>query len=287
MNQLDDQPSQDLSLILVLRFLRRNIVLIALCVGICAAGAVALAFIMTPMYRAEVVMAPANHAGSGELGNQLGGLASLAGINIGGANQKADQSLEYLRSRVFTRGFIERHDLMPVLYAKQWDPARGRWRDLQDAPTIEQGVTKFSKKVREVTEDRRTGIITVAIIWSDRFVAAQWANWLVAEADKALRDRAIAEESRSVEYLKTEAEKTSTVVVEGAISNLMETELKNSMVARTRDSYAFEVIDPAVTRDPKDRDSPNKPLILSLGLCLGFLVGVLIASIREYTRHAR
>ena len=48
----------------------------------------------------------------------------------------------------------------------------------------------------------------------------------------------------------------------------METELKNAMFARTRDAYAFKVLDPAVVRDPKDRDSPNKPLIICLGLSL-------------------
>jgi len=270
------------------RFLVRHILVIGICVAIFAATAVVIAFQLKPMYRSEVVIWPADSvSGMGTLGSQLGGLASLAGINISGGGKKSDEALEFLRSRAFTAGFIQRHALLPVLFADKWDSLRNQWRKTDDVPTIAQGVAKFSKKVRQVDEDRRTGIVTLSIIWSDRVAAAQWANWLVAEADKALRDRAIAQQSRSIDYLKAEAAQTTTVDVGNAISKLMETELNNAMVARTRDAYAFEVLDPAVVRDPRDRDSPNKPLIVVLGAGLGFAVGVAVAAVRQRRRERR
>ncbi len=288
MNEPADLPRNDLSLIAMSRFLGRHAATLGIFIGIFVVGSVGLAFWLTPMYRSEVVFSPADSSsGLGDLG-QLGGLASLAGINIGGAGgKKSDEALEYLRSRAFTAGFIQRHGLMPILFAKKWDPARKQWRDPSDAPTIYEGVEKFSKKIRQIAEDRRTGIVTVSIVWSDRFAAAQWANWLVAEADMALRERAIAEQGRSIEYLKSEAAKTSTVEIQSAISKVMETELKNAMVARTRDSYAFKVIDPAAVRDAKDKDSPNKPLIVALGAALGFAVGVIVAAVRQRRNERR
>jgi uncharacterized protein involved in exopolysaccharide biosynthesis len=285
MSELVDPPQNDLSLLAIVRFLGRHMALISVFVVIFTAGAVGLAFILTPMYRSEVVVSPADTSSGGlggDLGGQLGGLASLAGINIGGAGgKKSDEALAYLRSRVFAAGFIERHGLMPILFAKKWDSARNQWRDASDPPTIAEGVDRFSKKIREITEDKRTGIVTIAIVWSDRFAAAEWANLLVAEADKALRDRAIAEQNRSLEYLKAEAAQTSSVEIGNAISKLTETELKNAMVARTRDAYAFKVVDPAVPADRKHRDSPNKPLIVVLGAILGFIVGVIVAALRR------
>jgi uncharacterized protein involved in exopolysaccharide biosynthesis len=272
----------DLSLMTLLRFMGRHFGIIVGCVAIFAIAACGLAFKLTPKYRSEVVVSPADSSsGAGALG-QLGGLASLAGVNIGGTGgKKADEALEFLRSRTFTAGFIERHGLMPVLFAKQWDANRRQWRDPDDAPTIAEGVDKFSKRVREVVEDRRTGIVTVSIVWSDREAAAQWANALIAEADQALRDRAIAEQGRSIEYLKAEAAQTSTVEIGNAISKLMETELKNAMLARTRDAYAFKVIDPAMVADLKDKDSPNKPLIVFLGAIFGLIVGLIAAAVRQ------
>jgi uncharacterized protein involved in exopolysaccharide biosynthesis len=288
MNEPADLSRNDLSLIAMSRFLARHAATIGIFTGIFIAGSVALALVLTPKYRSEVVVSPADSSsGLGDLG-QLGGLASLAGINIGGAGgKKSDEALEYLRSRAFTAAFIQRHGLMPILFAKKWDPVRQQWRDPADPPTLADGVERFSKKIRQIAEDRRTGIVTVSVIWSDRFAAAQWANWLVAEADMALRERSVAEQSRSIEYLKTEAAKTSTVEIQSAISKVMETELKNAMVARTRDSYAFKVIDPASVRDPKDRDSPNKPLIVVLGALLGFGVGVIVAAVRQRRNERR
>lgn len=289
MNEFADAPQKDLSLMELLRFLGRHRVILAVYVVIFTAGAAILAFTLTPKYRSEVVVSPAEgSSGIGELGGQLGGLASLAGINIGGGGgKKSEEALEFLRSRTFTAAFLQRHELMPVLFANRWDAQRKQWRNADDAPTIAEGVSRFSKKVRQIAQDKRTGIVTVSIVWSDRAAAADWANWLIAEADRALRDRAIAEQSRSLEYLKSEAAQTPTVEIAAAISKLTETELKNAMVARTRDAYAFKVLDPAVAPDPKDRDSPNKPLIVVLGASFGLLLGVIVAAVRQSRRQGR
>jgi uncharacterized protein involved in exopolysaccharide biosynthesis len=273
----------DLSLIAMWRFLVRHIVILASFVVIFSMLAALLAFSLKPMYRAEVVVWPADSSsGLGGLTSQLGGLASLAGINLGGGGgKKSDEALEFLRSRNFTAAFIERHALMPVLFAKKWDSSRGRWREGVDIPTIAEGVARFSKRVRQISEDRRTGVVTMSIVWGDRVAAAQWANWLISEADQALRDRAISEQSRSIDYLKAEAERTPSVEIGNAISKLMETELKNAMVARTRDAYSFKVIDPALVRDQKDYDSPNRPLIVFLGAGFGLVVGAIVAATRQ------
>lgn len=283
MTDLADLPRNDLSLITMLRFIGRNIGILAVSVLVFAVAGALLAFNLRPMYRAEAVVSPADSSsGLGGLGSQLGGLASLAGINIGtGGGKKSDEALEYLRSRIFTAGFIQRHGLMPLLFARKWDGSRNQWREPADAPTLAEGVSKFSKKVRQIAEDRRTGIIRVSVIWGDPVVAAQWANWLVAEADQALRDRAIAEQTRSIEYLKAESARTSTVEIASAISKVMETELKNAMLARTRDAYAFQILDPAVAPDPKDKDSPNIPLIVALGAIVGFFFGLIVAAARR------
>jgi uncharacterized protein involved in exopolysaccharide biosynthesis len=283
MSEQHDEILRDLSLLAVWKFLCRNVAIVSICVVVVTAGAVVVAFSMTPKYRAEVVISPAESpTGLGQLGGQLGDLASLAGINIGGnAGRKSDEALAYLRSRVFTAGFINRHGLMPALFAKKWDAHRGQWRDTNAAPTISEAVKKFSTQIREVIEDRRTGIITVAIVWTDPKVAAEWANSLIADADAELRARTVAEQTRSVDYLEREAALTTDLDVRATVYKVMESELKNAMLARTRDAYAFKVIDPAVVRDPHDRESPNRPLIALMGIFLGIIVGVIVAALLE------
>ena len=216
----------------------------------------------------------------GDVAGGLGGLAALAGVNLGGGGKRSEEFLEYLRSQGFARGFIERHQLLPVLFARRWDAQRGKWRT-DEPPTLSDGVKKLTKKVTQISEDRRTGIVTLAVIWSDRETAAKWANELIAEADDALRQRAIAEYTRSIDYLTSESTSTSVVELRAAIYKTMETELKDAMLARTRDAYAFKVLDPAVARDPEDTDSPDKPLFAALGGLFGLLLGVILAASRE------
>jgi uncharacterized protein involved in exopolysaccharide biosynthesis len=286
-NEPVNYGTREVSLVAVWAFIwrHRRIIFVSIAVG--AIAAAALAFAMKPKYRAEVVFSPVNSVGGlgGELGGSLGGLAAIAGISLGGAGKKSDESLEYLRSRQFTREFIERHKLMPVLFAGKWDAQTSRWRG--EPPTIAEGVDRFSKGVRQITEDHRTGIATLAIIWRDRVAAAEWANAMIAEADAALRQKAIAEYNRSLEYLKQEARSTTLVEIQSAVDRTMETELKDAMLARTRDEFAFRVLDPAVVRDPKDIDSPNKPLIIAVGAGLGLLAGLVWAAVRRMRAERR
>ncbi len=283
MNESRQTPYPTISVVTMVRFLWMHRVIIAICVAVGAVAAGAIAFSLTPKYRSEVVFSQAaDSQGLGDLNGQLGGLASLAGINVGargGGGKKSEEALEYLRSHVFTRQFIERHGLMPVLFSGKWDAQRRQWSG--EPPTMAEGVSKFANKVRQIAEDRRTGIVTLSMTWGDRFAAAQWANDYIAEADDALRQRAIAELGRSIDYLKAEAARASVVEVQAAVYRVMESELKDAMVARTSDAYAFKVVDPAVARDRKDKESPNKPLFVVLGSGFGFVFGVLWASSRQ------
>lgn len=290
MSDVDNGQSRQLSLLDIARFLWRNKLILTASILFFAISAIVLAFTLRPTYRSVVVFSPTENSsvGLGPLGGDLGGLAALAGINIGSGGKKSDEALAFLRSRAFTAGFIQRHELMPVLFARQWDSVGKAWRVTgADVPTIADAVDKFSNKIRQIGEDRRTGIVTLSILWTDRVVAADWANEIVAEADGALRARALAEQRRSIEYLKAEAAQTTVIEVRQTIYKVMESELKNAMLARTRDAFAFRVLDPAVPRDSKDRESPRRSLIVLLGAAVGLVTGVLVALIRQSRRGQR
>jgi len=272
---------QEISLLTIWRFLWRNRLIVGSCFLLFAAAATAVSFKVTPRYRAEAVFSPAGGSGNfGQLSGQIGSLAAIAGINLGGEEgRKSEEELAYLRSRGFTAEFIRRHALLPVLYARRWDLHSGQWRG--DPPTLAEAVKLFSTKIRQISEDRRTGIVTLDIVWKDRYLAAQWANALIAEADDALRQRRIAEFSRSLDFLKQESAQAADVEMQTAVFKVIETELKDQMVARTRDAYAFKVLDPAVPPDAKDKDSPNKPLYFTLGGVFGLIVGSIWALSRQ------
>src|SRR5258707_9172488 len=96
------------------------------------AVSIAIAFLMTPIYRATTVLVPTgaerNKIGSlsSTLG-QLGGLASLAGINVATGDIETQEALAVLHSREFTERFIADNNLMPKLFSSKWNYSSNTW----------------------------------------------------------------------------------------------------------------------------------------------------------------
>lgn len=253
---------------------------------------VGIAFAMTPFYKAQTVLVPAQHEGgmmgslSSSLG-QLGGLASLAGLNLGGSGPQTEEALAVLRSREFTERFIADHDLLPVLFAKKWDAQRKQWRPDEEVPTLADGNRYFQKKVRSIAQDKKTGLVTVGIEWSDPQLAALWANDLVTRLNAEMRQRAIVSSDASMKYLQKELAETSAIDTRQAINRLVETTVNQRMFANVTAEYSFRVVDRALPPDLDDKVRPQKALFAGGGLILGLIIGSAIALIRAARAERR
>jgi uncharacterized protein involved in exopolysaccharide biosynthesis len=254
---------------------------IAASAALSAAAFVVVAFLMTPVYRSAAVALPvsADEAGMGGLGSALGqlsGLASLAGIQLGGESSKLEEALAVLRSRQFTEKFIADEQLMPQLFPRKWDARAGKWTVApNEAPTLADGYKKFNGKVRTVSHDKKTNLVTVAIEWPDPVAAARMSNEIIARLNAEMRARAIARTNAAVGYLQKELEATTAVDTRAAISRLMEAQINQRMYANVTQEYSLRVIDRALPSDPKDVAKPKKAMLLALGVTLGLVLGAI------------
>ncbi len=266
--------NDEIDLLDVYRALREDWGWITGITGAFAAASVIAALIMTEIYRAEVIVTEAQDnrsGGSAALARQFGGLAGLAGIDLGGLSNDGNQiATPYLQSRALVAEFVERNDLVPVLSA-HWDRS--------EPLTLWMATRMFIEKVRRVTIDQRTGLITVSVEWTEPTVAAEWANGLVALANQKLRERALAEAEHNIAYLHEQIERTSVVGIQQVMFNLIESEMQNAMFAKARPEYAFAVIDPAVP--PEQRVRPRRAQIAVMGTFLGGLVALLFVGFRR------
>lgn len=266
---------------------------IALTIFLFVVGAGVAAFAMTPLYRAVTVVMP-SASDTGGLGSltsalgQLSGLASLAGISTGSTNVDAEEALAVLRSREFTERFIAENALMHVLLYNRWDSAAGRWKGAEEAwPTAAEGYRYFNDRVRTVTRDSRTGLISLQIVWKDPAQAALWANDLIARLNEEMRARAIARTRASVEYLEKELLSTGAVETRQAISRLIEAQINQRMLANVTQEYAFRVVDKALPPDLTDRVRPRRAALLALGAVLGLVFGAVLVLVATAFRNER
>lgn len=257
--------------------------LVVIITGVVTALAAIVAWSITPMYRAEVLLAPvrSDKAGvSAALAGQFGDLAELAGVNLGETGTSTAKAVATLKSRALTDAFIEEEHVLPILFARKWDAGKGKWKvdDEDDIPTLWKAYELFNKKIRSVTENKKTGLVRLEIEWKTPSLAAEWATELVKRVNEQLRNDAIREAEKSIAYLKQELKRTDVVEVAQAMYRLIEAQTKNIMVANAREEYAFQVIDPAVP--PEKKSKPKRTLIIALGFMLGLTVAVFTVFVR-------
>ncbi len=260
------------------RILMRYRVLILGSILVCTIISTALAFVMTPVYRAEIQVAPVSEKDSNgrfaaQLG-ELGGLAALSGIDMK-QGVKKNESIATLRSRKFTEQFIKDEKLLPVLFQDKWDAENKRWdeSDPDDVPTLEEAWDLFNKKIRRVSEDRSTGLVVLSIEWDDPGLAAYWANELVGRVNEMLRKKAASESEESISYLREQLGKTSVVELQQVVNRLIESEMKEIILANITREYAFRIIDPAVV--PEKPFKPDHKLFVVLGAATGIFIGII------------
>jgi uncharacterized protein involved in exopolysaccharide biosynthesis len=247
------------------RVWRRRWLVIAI-TGVFAVASVAYALLATPTYKSEVVIVEVREdslGGAATLANQLGGLASIVGVNLSGLGGD-NNGKAVLDSRHLTEEFIRRYVPIETII-KQAGPRRTMWY----------AVKNFRDSVLTIREDVRANKIIVGIEWEDPGVAARYANEYVALANELVRNRTLAEATRNINYLNQQIEKTTVLELRRVMYNLIETETKRLMLANSRTEYAFTVVDPAVT--PELRASPQRARLVITFTFIGGVLGSLLA----------
>lgn len=261
--------------------------LIIACTLTCLILATGLAYMITPKYEAKVIATYAKEEGrSGGLASQFGGLAELAGVSLGGSSDK-EAAIAFIQSRAFLESFIEEQDIMPSLYAAEWDEEKKIWKvdDKKKIPTTFKAFSFFSKKILNISSEKKSGLISISITWRDREQAAKWANALVKKANSSLREKAITENQLSLDYLQKELQKTSLTEVQNTIYRLIENQIKTMMMANTQEQFAFKIIDPAL---PVDEDAfiyPKRPSLMILGAFTGLLIGIFLTLLPHLKKY--
>ena len=271
-----------------------------------AIGSVVFAIMQPNTYKSEALLAPASEeqgGGLSALAGQFGGLASMAGINLGsgGGVDKTQMAIEVMKSRQFASQFIPKHNILPDLMAvEKWNLSdnsiiydaevyeadTNKWvRDakapFKPEPSMQEAYKEFTKIV-SVNSAKDTGMVTVSVEHFSPAIAQQWVTWLVEDINKVMKERDVAEANRSSEFLETQIAKTNVADIRTILYQLIEEQTKTIMFAEVRDEYVFKTIDPALV--PEEEAGPKRALICVLGTMLGGMLAIMIVLIRHFFR---
>ena len=268
-----------------------------------AVASVVYAINQPNIYKSEALLAPAEEqqgGGLGALAGQFGGLASLAGVNLGGgSSNKAQLAIEVLKSRQFTSDFIKKHNILPdLMAAKTWnmqanavvydseiyDPENNKWvrevkAPFKPEPSMQEAYKEFSKIISAST-DKETGMVKISIEHVSPSVAQQWVEWLIADINQTMKQRDVFEAIKSTDFLTQQLEQTKIADIRAVLYKLVEEQTKTIMFAKVRDEYVFKTIDEALV--PEEKLKPKRALIAILGTMLGGMLSVMFVLIRYF-----
>lgn len=271
-----------------------------------AVASVIYSLSLPDIYKAEATLAPTEEAQGQGFGESVGGLASLAGIDVGaGKVDKVTMAMEILQSRQFIKNFVERHNILPeVMAVKEWHESSGnlvfneevynaetnKWvREVeppkQPEPTSWEYVNAFKSGLLVEKNEETPGLVNLSVSHLSPVIAHRWAEWLVEDINDHMRQRDIKEAQSSMEYLQNELGETNLSSMQQVFYQLIEKQIQTIMLANVRPEYVFQVLDPPVV--PEQRNAPARALICIVGTFLGGFLSLLVVFTLHLVRTSK
>ena len=138
----------------------------------------------------------------------------------------------------------------------------------------------FKEVHLNLSEDKKTGFITLSIKHQSPFVAKQWTELIVNEVNSFYRHKDKLESEKSVTYLNQQISLTSLSEVKEALSQLLQEQTKKLTLIEANKFYVFDYIDPPAVMEKKSE--PNRFLIFIFSVIIGGILSVLLVLIRHY-----
>lgn len=252
-------------------------------------------------YKAEAMLMPVSdnsNGGLGALGSQLGGLASIAGINVNsGGNDKVALALALVNDWDFVDTFIKKHNIKGELLAVDgWDRQANKliydtdsydinsksWKLIDgkmDEPSDWKAFVEFKKRI-VFRQDKSSPLIIADLTYYSPLIAKQWLELLVEDINHKIKLMDLNDTKLNIDYLNQQIESTNLTDIKEVFYELMQEQLKTYMLAEVRSEYVLKKI--GKIKVPEVKFKPRRLLLVVLGTFMGILFGLLIICIKPF-----
>ena len=257
---------------------------------------------LTNIYTAETTLAPSASSDMSSNLSQYAGLASMAGISLPGSSSgisDKDLALSLLKSKGLLQRLIDKHDILPDLIAAYhwdltsnsviydsdlYDEIKNVWvRDVNPpyklVPSTQEAYEFYDEAIA-VSEDKKTGVISLKVDHLSPEIAYQWSQLLIQEVNEYVADMRIKEAQLSIDYLNDQIKITPYPELRALFYELIQQHTQTMMLAKVRPEYALTTLDAPLI--PEEKSAPKRSLIVILSTLLGGMLGTLIILIRFY-----
>jgi hypothetical protein len=262
----------------------------------------------TPLYTAEMAIAPPMQNYSDRAAGALsGGLGLLAGLAPGGNSGTNAAFLRYekmMTSREVATRLVRDHQALQLIFPERWDAARHDWKpprgiaarlkatvnhlfghtvdttpDITDLRDFIGKHLSVEVPAADMALEAPPAIRYVTFTFRDPGLATTFLIWLHQETDGVIREAELNRTRHMIDYLDDRLRRTTEVDERASLAQLLLDQERAEMLLTTGLDYSAEVLDMPGT--PREPSSPKIALTLILGLLTGLFLGSLIAISRS------
>ena len=237
-----------------------------------------LSVALTPLYSSDILISDNNESDESS-SSTIGGLASLAGIQLPQANNKSLSTLAILNSRTFLKSFIKEHDLKPKIFKDLWNEQSSSWFGQEPSDLGAVGELKKLIEIKKV----EGGLVRINVMTYDPKLSQFIANEIVFHINNYMRTSAIDESENLIKFLEQEAVKSSLSEVKLRIFSLIKEHIAEKSLANVRQEFVYKVIDKAYLSDYPSY--PNKFQLRIVGMFLGFFFAAFLSIFMYFFRN--
>ena len=273
---------------------RQKLVLFSV-IGFCLIACVIYLHVSPLGYTVTLQVVPVDDQ-SKQIKGTLGDLASAAGIALPASEGGRENSFELFLQNIYGRetaiDLARDQNLMQMMFSREWDSQGRKWfnpsgglHGIAHAVKFLLGfpsepwqapnglrVQRFIVDNVRISRDLKSPIVTIVMNHRDPAFGVLFLSKLHAVDDGRLRERTLLRTSKYIDYLNVQLEKVTNDDYRKALIELLSDQEKHRMIASSRSiAYAADPFEPATSS--ANPTSPNAPLLLTLSIAAGILLG--------------
>tara|TARA_B100001027_G_scaffold38749_1_gene24375 strand:- start:491 stop:1384 length:894 start_codon:yes stop_codon:yes gene_type:complete len=287
-------PNNDeINVIELLKVLRQNANKLVYIVIFFAISSVIYSFFQPEIWRSSTILEVSTKISGG--GSSSGGGIQLAGIKLKDDKSDSSKALTLITSRDLVTKIIDNNqDVLGYLLAfdgydsfrkkdninsNKFDSENNIW--IGEKPSFSSIYQAYLGTI-SVNLNKGNGFIYLSASHKSPIFAEKMLDIVIKELNDFARQRDLDEANKSLDYLYGKLDETFQDNVKLSISSLIEAQLKKQTLAKVKQDYLVEPLDSPFL--PEERYSPNRRQILTYGILIGLILGIIYILMRYYLK---
>ena len=253
---------------------------------------------MPNSYKAKAVLVPTAQEGGAAMSN-LGGLAAMAGISLGGGSMTPDVAFKsMLDNYEFMRYFIIKNHIYEYYSREDFDKNyifalgfRGfydlfNFRD--DKKDKEKEIFELNKRLKKafsISADKKSGLITVSYIDPDKAYTPKMVDMFLKDASEYLVRNNLKNIDEKLKYFEQEMITVDGFELRQSLSMIISKILQEKVMMRSKQYYQCDLLSAPYEPYVKDKAKPKRALILIVSFITSIILGIFIVFFLNFIKE--